>query len=233
MKISKNLFNVILVILTLQVSSGTIYSQEDEDEEEEIYVRIRPKHSFSTELGLPVPLLNTGFKGLMQGVINFSPYYTYTTKNNISFGLGANYNFFWINHVYAPDTKNLGGVHATGLFVKLGHEKFHTDRLGTDFGVKFGASHLGFSSKNNTANLGRTQTKNIFYLEPTLAIVLSADAYTSYRWVIGYAIQNYAFNPTQLGFASSASYAGSDYSKITQFLTVGFGFSYYFKQRQY
>jgi hypothetical protein len=195
-------------------------------------VRIKPKHSFSTELGLPVPLLNTGFKGLMLGVINFSPYYSFTTRKNISFGLGANYNFFWINHVYAPDTKNLGGIHSTGVFVKLGHEKFHTDRLGTDIGLKFGASHLDFSSKNNTSLHGGPITKNVFYVEPTLAIVLSADAFTSYRWVIGYAIQNYAFNPTQLGFASSSSYSGSGYSKATQFLTVGFGFSYYFKQHQ-
>jgi hypothetical protein len=228
MKLSKYIFRSLLLFSFVFTTS--IVGAQDEEEDDEIYSRIKPKHSMTIELGLPVPIRNKGFNGYLQGIVNFSPYYHYNFQNNLSLGIGGNYSYFWINRVLETSNKNLGGIHSTGLFLKLGHEKFYTDRLGTDIGVKFGGQQLTFDSEFNKTNHGGAISKTVYYIEPTIGIVLTASEFTSYRWIVGYTIQNYTFNPTQLGFASSSTFTGTDYSKPTQFLTVGFGFTYYFKQ---
>ena len=236
MQIRKLGLLVVFIISCSNFSFSQASSEEDEDAEN--YLRIKPHHSVTFELGMPVSFKNEHFKGIMQGIINFSPYYHFTTKSHFSFGAGMNYNYFWINHVVAPDPKNLGGIHAFGGFLKLGHEKFHTDRVGTDFGLKVGRSILLFDSDVNHENGASIPKLATFYIEPSFGIVLSADEFTSFRWVLGYAIQKYRFTPTMLGFDNSSSYAfktGQNFfsrlQNYTQYLTVGFGFSYYIRQR--
>lgn len=213
-------------------TSFSLIAQEDEDEiDDALYTRINPKHSLSIELGLPIGLSNKAFKGFLQGMVNFSPYYHYNFKNNLSIGIGANYNFFWINHVLSPDKNNVGAIHAFGSFLEIGYEKFYTDRIGTDFSLKGGFTQLNFYSVNNRSLGMGTPKKNVPYLEPTFSFVITADEYSSFRWNLGYSIQNYTFDPTDLGFNYSKEYSSSDYNKATQFFTFGFGYTYYFKQR--
>jgi hypothetical protein len=207
-----------------------VYSQ-DETLEEDNYSMVRPKHTFSLELGMPVSLRNNLFSELMRGVINVSPYYHYNFQNNISLGLGVNYNFFWVNHVLAPDPKNTGGIHTGGVFGKLGYEKYYTERFGTDIGVKFGYSNHYYVSDLNKAIFSKPPMNSSTFLESTIAFILTADEVTSYRWVVGYAIQNQIFNPAMLGYKNEPRFTNSSAKSLTHFLTVGFGFSYYFNQR--
>jgi hypothetical protein len=226
-----SLINLKLFVFLLAFCNFSFSQEEDEDYDDATYTRIKPKHSLSIELGMPLAFQNKGFKGFMQGMVNFSPYYHYNFANNIAVGAGVNYNFFWINHVLSPDKNNVGGIHSIGSFVELGYEKFYTDRLGTDFGVKFGYSKLNYYSANNRALGLGTPSQNIVFIEPTASLVITADEFTSYRWILGYVFQNYYFDPSKLGFTDQAEYHSSDYQKLTQFLTFGFGFTYYFKQR--
>lgn len=236
MQIRKLGLLVFLMLSFVTVSFCQVATEEEEEADN--YLRIKPHHSVTLELGMPVSFRNEHFKGIMQGIINFSPYYHFTSKSHFSVGAGFNYNYFWINHVVAPDPKNLGGIHAIGGFFKLGHEKFHTDRVGTDFGLKVGRSLLLFDSDVNHENGGSVPKQLTYYVEPSFGIVLSADEFTSFRWVLGYAIQKYRFTPTLLGFANSSNYTfktGQNFfsrlQNYTQYLTVGFGFSYYIRQR--
>ena len=226
----KNKFFSFFILIICLFSSLNLYSQDEEEFDDETYTRIKPKHSLSVELGLPIGIANKGFKGFLQGMVNFSPYYHYNFLNNLSIGAGINYNFFWINHVLAPDTKNIGAIHSIGSFLEVGYEKFFTDRLGTDFSFKSGFSQLNFYSKNNrTLGLG-TPKQNVVFIEPTFSLIITADEFTSYRWIVGYAFQNYKFDPTKLGFSDSKEYHTPEYNKMSQFFTFGFGFTYYFKQ---
>jgi hypothetical protein len=209
---------------------GASFSQEvDDDEDDEIYSRIKPMHSLTLEIGLPNPIKNKLFNGWMRGIINFSPYYHYTFENHISLALGANYSYFWINPVASKNNMG-GGIHALGSFFKIGHEDFYTDRFGTDIGVKFGGSKQFFDTDYNRAK-GLLFKRDVFFIEPTLAFVLTADELTSFRWVFGYMFQNYVFNPTDLGESNQPAYHSKENSVPTNFFTFGFGFSYYFKQR--
>jgi hypothetical protein len=221
----------LIVSICLFFSLSFFAQDEIEDIDDAIYTRINPKHSLTLELGLPIGLSNKGFKGFLQGMVNFSPYYHYNFKNNISFGVGANYNFFWINHVLSPDKNNVGAIHSLGAFIELGYEKFYTDRIGTDFSVKTGYSQLNFYSVNNRdLGLG-TPTKNIAFIEPIFSFIITADEFSSFRWNLGYTFQNYIFNPSSLGFTDAKEYSSDDYQKSTQFFSFGFGYTYYFKQR--
>lgn len=207
-----------------------VYSQE-ESQEEDTYAMVRPKHTFSLELGMPVSMRNNLFSELMRGVINVSPYYHFNFQNNISLGLGVNYNFFWVNHVLAPDPKNTGGIHSGGVFGKLGYEKYYTERFGTDIGVKIGYANHYYVSDLNKAISSKPPVNSSTFFESTIAFILTADEVTSYRWIVGYAIQNYTFNPTMLGYKDESRFTNASTKSLTQFLTVGFGFSYYFNQR--
>jgi hypothetical protein len=229
--IKPNRFKTYLFILFSIISGVSIAQDEEEDYDDATYTRIKPKHSLTIELGMPIAFQNKGFKGFMQGIVNFSPYYHYNFANNFAIGAGVNYNFFWINHVLSPDKTNVGGIHALGAFLELGHEKFYTDRLGTDVGIKLGYTNLNYYSANNRALGLGTPNQGVTFVEPTFSLVISADEFTSYRWIVGYVIQNYKFNPSSLGFTDQTEYHEVDYQKLTQFLTFGFGFSYYFKQR--
>ncbi|MFN5443781.1 MAG: hypothetical protein ACK48V_06095 [Crocinitomicaceae bacterium] len=221
----------LIVSICLFFSLSFFAQDEIEDIDDAIYTRINPKHSLTLELGLPIGLSNKGFKGFLQGMVNFSPYYHYNFKNNISVGVGANYNFFWINHVLSPDKNNVGAIHSLGAFIELGYEKFYTDRIGTDFSVKTGYSQLNFYSVNNRdLGLG-TPTKNIAFIEPIFSFIITADEFSSFRWNLGYTFQNYIFNPSSLGFTDAKEYSSDDYQKSTQFFSFGFGYTYYFKQR--
>ena len=226
-----NLLKFIAVFFCV-ISTSLLFSQEEDEEDfdDETYTRIKPKQSFTVELGMPVTFANKGFKGFLQGMLNISPYYHYNFQNNISLGVGVNYNFFWINHVLAPDPNNVGAIHSMGGFFELGYEKFYTDRVGVDFSLKSGISQINYYSTNNRALGLGTPKQNVAFVEPTFSLIVTANESTSYRWIIGYVVQNYKFDPTKLGFSDAKEYHTSDYNKLTQFLSFGFGFTYYFKQ---
>ena len=202
--------------------------EEEENEESGTYARIKPHHSISLEVGLPVAVRNKNFNGYMQGIVNISPYYHYSFRNLMTTGIGFNYNYFWINHVLTNDSKNLGGIQSFGGFVRIGYEKFHTDRYGVDLNVKIGQSTLIFDTDNNR-KLSKLPTMNVFSVEPSIGFVVTADDQSSYRWVVSYTAQKYDFKPTLLGFIPDNS--TSINNTFTQFLTVGFGYTYYIKQR--
>jgi hypothetical protein len=222
-------FTLLFALLSLYPLASHAQSVEEEDNEEsETYARIKPHHSVSMEVGLPVSVRNKNFNGYMQGIINISPYYHYSFKNLLTTGFGFNYNYFWINHVLTNDSKNLGGIQSLGGFVRIGYEKFHTDRYGVDLNVKIGQSTLIFDTDNNR-KLSKLPIMNVLSVEPSIGFVVTADDQSSYRWVVSYTAQKYDFKPTLLGFAADNS--SSSTNTFTQFLTVGFGYTYYIKQR--
>ncbi|NRA12275.1 MAG: hypothetical protein HRT57_10005, partial [Crocinitomicaceae bacterium] len=65
-------------------------------------------------------------------------------------------------------------------------------------------------------------------IEPTVGFILSADERNSYRFNIGYVIQGYGFRPTMLGLGSNEDYDIEKFDNLTQYLYVGFGYTFYF-----
>lgn len=192
--------------------------------------QIEPKHTFNVELGLPNAMTNKPFGDFMQGLVNVAPYYQFRLKNSIAFGAGVRYAYFGVNQFKVPQ-KTIGGMHSFGTFVKVSHEKFHTDRFSTDLGVKVGYTQNYFSTnRNDTLNQNPYKVVSIL-IEPTAEFSLMADEQVSYSLIISYAFQGFAFKPNMIGLETFGGYDQSEFKRVSSYLTVGFGFTYYFKDK--
>ena len=220
-------FLTLLSCLTLSMYG---FSQDDQqDIDENIYDDILPKHSFTIELGLPVGTGNKPFQSMMQGMVKAAPYYQFTFKKHLSLGIGANYSLFKANEFRVPE-KVTGMLHSVGGFVKVGYEKFHSMRFGTDLGLKLGYTNALFVTDKNREINGGPRSISSLYIEPTVGFVLTAGEFTSYRFVVGYSFEGYDFHTNQLGIESVGGYKPEDFNRTTQYMTFGFGFTYYFRQ---
>jgi len=205
---------------------SSVYAQDDSDEN--FYDDIVPKNAFTIELGLPNSTANKPYNSMMQGLVKVAPYYQFSLRNHLTFGIGANYTYFKLNRLNINEQIN-GGIHSVGGFVKVGYEKFHSMRFGTDIGLKLGYGQSIFVSDSNSVN-GGPKMVNAPYVEPTFAVILTANEVSSFRFVVGYAFQGYGFRPSMLGYNSNAGYDPSKFSTATQYFTFGFGFTYYINQ---
>jgi len=192
---------------------------------------IDPDDSFTIELGLPNAFVNKLYKTIMQGLVCVAPSYQYTLKNGLSFGTGLHYTYYNVNQFRVP-TKIYGGIHTGAVFLKIGHEKFWTERIGTDIGFRFG--YLQSITKTDALQqqgLRFRRTEAIF-LEPTIAFVISSDVNSSYRLSVGYPIYGWGFKPWTIGVNSSMGYDVSEYKKASSSLTISFGYTFYFNGKK-
>ncbi len=197
--------------------------------------KLEPKYTFNVELGLPVTLQNTPFNDVMQGLVGVSIYQQYSFPFHLNIGAGVRYSLFTINEFAVVDPV-IGSMHTAGAFLKIGYDKFLTDRFAIDFGVKCGYS-LNFSStrENNTDGdiINRTNLSNgSIQIEPTLGLILLADENSSFRFTLGYNIQGTGFSPRFIGLSSDSNWDPNKYTSPTQFLVVGFGYTYYFRKNK-
>lgn len=204
------LFSILLIL------SGPIFGQ-----------KIDPKWTLNVELGLPTSTANEPFDDIMQGLINSSLYTQYSAPFHMHVGLGVRYSLLTINE-FKVETPVRGNMQTGCVFLKIGWDKFHNDRLATDFGVKIGYAQSYFSTDKNKA-LGVNPIQfNKILIEPTAALILSADERNSYRWCISYCINGFGFSPQTIGLADNSGYDPSNFKKLTQYLVVGFGYTFYF-----
>ena len=192
---------------------------------------IDPDDSFTFEIALPNSMNNLPYKMIMQGLIQSSTTYQYTLKSGLSFGGGLHYTYFAINEFRVP-SKVYGGIHTVAAYGKVGHEKFWSERFGTDFGVK-----IGYLQSYTVSDL--LKSKGIpynfiesTYIEPCVGFVLTSDVNSSYRLTIGYPIYGYSFTPWMIGVDSNIGYDPKEYSKPSSFLSVGFAYTYYFNGKK-
>ncbi|MFO0494420.1 MAG: hypothetical protein ACK50Y_02720 [Flavobacteriia bacterium] len=191
---------------------------------------IEPKHTFNVELGLPNGFTNEPFKNIMQGLVNFSTYYQYDFKNHLTAGAGIRYGYFAINEFKVPKPV-YGGMHSTGAFLKVGWEKFINDRFAIDLGVKVGYSQHYFDTDRNDSAGNNPIQLNSFYVDPTMGLILTADEVSSYRLFFSYASYGFGFKPSMIGLETFGGYDPSGFNKVTGFLIVGFGYTFYFKSK--
>ena len=195
--------------------------------------KITPKYTFNVELGLPVALANEPFQDIMQGLACASLYGQYSFPFHLNIGAGVNYSLFTINEfsVQSPVPVN-GQLHTGAAFLKIGWDKFHNDRLATDIGVKVGYSMNFANTDLHEAEGVNPLQIDAILVEPTFGLILAADEKNSYRWNIGYCIQGYGFQPSTIGLESNSDYDITKFNKLTQYLVVGFGYTYYFRDKK-
>jgi hypothetical protein len=189
---------------------------------------IDPDDSFTFELGLPNAINNKAYRSIMQGLVCISPSYQYALKNGISFGVGLHYSYFAINE-YRVQPKIFGGIHSAAAFLKLGHEKFWTERFGTETGCKIGYLN-SFALSDLIKNYSRTEST---FVEPFISFIATSSVNSSYRLTIGFPFYGYRFTPETIGILdSNLGYSNADFSKIASAFTISFGYTFYFNGKK-
>lgn len=192
---------------------------------------IDPDDSFTIDLCLPNAMGNQPYRNIMQGLVHASVHYQYAFKSGIYAGLGAHYSYFAINE-FRVTPKIYGGIHSGSLFLKTGHEKFWSERFGTDIGMRAGwVRSYVVSDALAAQNLSPTIREGL-YFEPNVSLILTADVNQSFRLTIGYPIYAYPFSPELIGIEGNMGYDPSEFLKNSSFLSVGFGFTYYFNGKK-
>lgn len=220
---------ILILFLCFTANWSVAQDQDAENFDDNSYGDIVPLHQVSLELGLPNGAINKPFSSMMQGLVNIAPYYQFTLKNKLAFGVGVNYAFFKINQFRVPGTIH-GGMNHYGAFARVAYEQFHSMRFGTEYSVKMGYNTAQIYSDSLKAHF-TTTTKNYAYIAPTAAVILTNSEWTSYRFYVSYTFTNMTFSPFDLGANTASGYEQKEFDRKSQFLTVGFGFTYYFKQR--
>jgi len=192
---------------------------------------IEPDDSFTLEIGLPNAFTNRANKDIMQGLVCIAPQYQYASKSGFAFGLGLHYTYFNVNQ-FRVNEKVYGGIHSGAAYIKFGHEKFWGEKFGTDIGVKVGY----LESYSNTNLLREKEIRFVrtqaLVIEPTIAFVLASDVNASYRLIVSYPFYGYSFTPEMIGVSSNSGYTKSELSKSNSFLTIGFGYTFYFNGKK-
>jgi hypothetical protein len=189
------------------------------------------RHTYNIELSLPNSMSNKAFEDIMQGLVNASTYYQYSFKNGLNLGAGVRYSYFTINEFRVPEPVS-GGLHSGAAFLKFGWQKFYNETLALDFGVKAGYNQNYFlTNLNDSIGVNPFQV-NAIYAEPALGLILMADERTSYRFYLGYGIQDFVFLPSMLGLSTNGGYVGEKVESKSGYLLFGFGFSFYFSNKQ-
>lgn len=187
---------------------------------------IDPDDSFTFDLCLPNAVYNLPFQKVMQGLVHASSHYQYAFKSGYYVGVGAHYTYFAINE-FRVTPKIYGGIHSAAAFLKTGHEKFWSERFGTDIGLRAGWVR-SYVVSDALAELGQSpHTREGIYLEPNISLVLSSDVNQSFRLTIGYPIYAYPFSPQLIGIEGNMGYDPIQFERNSTFLSVGFGFTYY------
>lgn len=188
--------------------------------------KLVPKFTYNLELGLPVAVANPTFDDIMQGLVSVNTFIQYSFPFHLNVGAGIKYSYFAVNQ-FAVEDPVYGGIHSGGAFMKVGYDKFYTDRFAMDFGVKVGyMDHFILTDANAALGVNPLRV-NSTLVEPTLGLILTADERNSYRLNIGYSIYGYGFRPTMLGLDSNGAADPAKFNNLTQYFYVGFGYTLY------
>lgn len=192
---------------------------------------ITPDDSFTFDLCLPNSTGNQVFQKVMIGLVHASAHYQYALKSGLYLGAGIHYSYFSINE-FRFQPKVYGGIHSGAVFLKTGHEKFWSERFGTDIGLRAGwVRSFVYSDALAELNLSPQITEGL-YFEPNISFILTADVNQSFRLTIGYPFYGYPFSPNLIGVEGNLGFDPVEFQRNASFLSAGFGYTYYFNGKK-
>lgn len=187
------------------------------------------KLNVTMELALPSGRANGAYRAYLNGLVNVQPKLQYKFARDWYVAAGPKYSYYIISEFKVPVKMN-GGAHTYGAFIEAGWHKWQTERLALEIGCKGGLAQTAFVT-DLTRESG-IQRVTAAFVEPTISLVLASDEAVAYRWIIGYNISGYDFKPYHVGLQTLGGYTEDDLNKPAQSLIVGFGMSYYFKNKR-
>jgi hypothetical protein len=190
----------------------------------------QPKGSFSIDIGIPTSERNIAFSNILEGLFNGGLGYQYNIYKGLTVGAGAKYSFFTNDRFALKQTVGKGGLHIPSVYLKLGYEKFTTDRFSINISARSGYANLISVNDSSKALLGKPFMESVFFVEPQLELVLTSEKNdpNAFSLMLGYAVYFAEYRPE---YQSRIQFTGflPEHSKgLTRFFSLGFGYRYYF-----
>ena len=190
----------------------------------------QPKGSFSVDVGIPTKEKNLAFNRVLEGLFNGGVSYQFNVFKGLTIGAGSKYSFF-INDRFALDNSvGKGGLHIPSMFLKVGYEKFTTDRFSYSFSVRTGYANLISVNDSSKVALGKAFSESSFFAEPQLELLMTTEKNNpnAFSLMLGYAIYFVEYRPEYLSREKFKTLNPEDSNGVTRFFSFGFGYRYYF-----
>lgn len=194
-----------------------------------------PKLSFSVDMGIPAKGHNLAFSKVMEGLFNGGAALQYNIVGGLSVGAGVKYSFFTLNPFALNNVQWNGTMHFPAGFIKIGYEKFTTNRSSLNASVRMGVSSIFAIHGNDSGKVNYTYPnfETAFFIEPQLELVLLTEKSSSngFSLVLGYPFYFNEFGPRYLSMDKFPGQYPEDSEGITRFFSFGFGYRYYFGRK--
>ena len=190
----------------------------------------QPEGSFTLDIGIPTGEKNVAFSSILEGLFNGGVGYQYNVFKGLTVGAGGKYSFFTNNRFALKQSVGKGGLHIPSAYLKVGYEKFTTDRFSFNFSLRGGYSRLISVNDSSSVKLGGAFSESTFFIEPQVELLLTSDKNdpNAFSLVFGYSIYFVEYRPEYLSREYFSGFL-PEYSKgLTRFFSLGFGYRYYF-----
>ena len=192
--------------------------------------------NYRFDFRLPTPIANRSFRGLINGIADLNLSSQFTIVNNVTLGGQFKFAYYKVNDLKTPEVTD-GKMQFMTLKLKLGYEKFMTERAYYDLSIKAGYGIVNIHSKSCEAALdgtGRSVDQG-FTFEPAFGLYLISDDNLSFGLIVSYTWLGDDFNALDLCLNSTSNVIlDSDNVGAYQAISVGFGAAVYIgKNRPY
>lgn len=192
--------------------------------------------NYRFDFRLPTPAANKSFRLLINGIADFNASTQFTVYENFTMGLQFKYAYYKANDLKTPDITD-GKIFFNTAKLKLGYEKFVTDRFFYDLSLKAGYGIVNIRSKTCEASIegrGRSIDQG-FSWEPSAGLYLISDDNLAFGLIVAYTWLGDDFNALDLCLDNSSNIIhDEDNFGAYQVFSVGFGASVFIgKHRPY
>jgi len=190
----------------------------------------KPKGSIYVETTIPTNEKNLAFQNTMEGLFHGGIGYQHSIWKGLTLGAGVNYSFFKINQFSLGQSIGNGGMHIPAVHLKIGYEKFTTERVSFYGGIRGGMSSIHVVNDSCEANLGGPYQTYTPFVEALfeLTILTESGSQDAFNLSLGYSLYFKEYNADFLCRETLTGLIPEASDGIIRFLSIGFGYRYYF-----
>ena len=188
------------------------------------------KGSLSIDIGIPTSERNLAFKHVLEGLFNGGVTYQYNVYKGLTVGVGGKYSFFVNDRFALNQSTGKGGLHIPAGYLKVGYEKFTTDRFSINISARTGFSSMISATDTVKSLIGKAYIENAFFIEPQIELLLTAEKNdpNAFSIMLGYAVYFSEYRPAFLAIDHFVGLDDAASKGFTRFFSLGFGYRYYF-----
>lgn len=191
---------------------------------------IKPTGALVVDVSIPTKGKNATFGKTMEGLFHGGIGYRHNVYKGLNIGAGLNYSFFISNKISLNQTMGGGGTHIPGAHLKIGYEKFTTNRVSFYGGLKPGYGALIVENDSCELSIGGPSVNYAPFLELQFEINMLTDLGSSdaFNILMGYSFYFTEFNQDFLCRSYLPGILPENSLGLTRFFNIGFGYRYYF-----